>query len=114
MRKRINIRSTIVQLLDNENFPEHVLNYPSKEDIYQKSQKLDDINPEIISNQNILNTDEQNNYLDKQESTNSLDVPGAELDDAQEITGSEDEENNYYSIGGDRHDNLEEGESILK
>ena len=37
-----------------------------------------------------------------------LDIPGSELDDDAEEIGSEDEENNYYSIGGDQHDNLEE------
>lgn len=37
-----------------------------------------------------------------------LDVPGSELDDAAESTGSEDEENNSYSIGGDGHNDLEE------
>ena len=37
-----------------------------------------------------------------------LDVPGAELDDLQESLGSEDEENNYYSLGGDNHNDLEE------
>ncbi|MGB3075666.1 MAG: hypothetical protein WBB36_10110 [Chitinophagales bacterium] len=37
-----------------------------------------------------------------------LDVPGSELDDDDEMVGSEDEENNTYSIGGDRHDDLEE------
>jgi hypothetical protein len=37
-----------------------------------------------------------------------LDVPGAELDDANEAIGEEDEENNYYSLGGDSHDDLEE------
>jgi hypothetical protein len=37
-----------------------------------------------------------------------LDIPGSELDDKNEAIGSEDEENNSYSIGGDRHeDNLE-------
>jgi hypothetical protein len=40
-----------------------------------------------------------------------LDVPGSELDDEQENVGSEDEENNYYSIGGDRHNDLEESDS---
>lgn len=40
-----------------------------------------------------------------------LDVPGAELDDAEEKTGNEDEENNYYSLGGDNHDDLEEDKS---
>jgi hypothetical protein len=37
-----------------------------------------------------------------------LDVPGAELDNINEEIGEEDEENNYYSLGGDRHENLEE------
>ncbi len=37
-----------------------------------------------------------------------LDVPGSEEDDAQEAIGSEDEENNSYSLGGDRHTDLEE------
>ncbi len=40
-----------------------------------------------------------------------LDVPGSEQDDAQEQIGSEDEENNSYSIGGDRHSDLEEDPS---
>ena len=37
-----------------------------------------------------------------------LDIPGAELDDSNEEIGEEDEENNYYSLGGDNHDDLEE------
>ncbi|MGZ5134836.1 MAG: hypothetical protein ACXWCG_06790 [Flavitalea sp.] len=37
-----------------------------------------------------------------------LDVPGEELDDQNESLGEEDEENNYYSLGGDRQENLEE------
>jgi hypothetical protein len=30
------------------------------------------------------------------------------LDDQQELTGNEDEENNYFSLGGEDHENLEE------
>ena len=37
-----------------------------------------------------------------------LDVPGSELDDEQEKNGNEDEENNYYSLGGENHNDLEE------
>ena len=37
-----------------------------------------------------------------------LDVPGSELDDNGEAIGEEDEENNYYSLGGDRHEAQEE------
>jgi hypothetical protein len=39
-----------------------------------------------------------------------LDIPGTELDDADETIGEEDEENNYYSLGGDNHDDLEESQ----
>lgn len=37
-----------------------------------------------------------------------LDVPGSEADDKDEDIGEEDEENNYYSLGGDAHNDLEE------
>ena len=37
-----------------------------------------------------------------------LDVPGGDLDDANEDIGEEDEENNYYSLGGDEKESLEE------
>lgn len=40
-----------------------------------------------------------------------LDVPGSETDDGNEQVGEEDEENNYYSLGGDRMENLEEDPS---
>jgi len=33
-----------------------------------------------------------------------LDIPGRELDDAQERRGSEDEENNHYSLGSDQNE----------
>lgn len=41
-------------------------------------------------------------------SGDDLDIPGSELDDEQEAVGSEDEENNYYSLGGDGKNNLDE------
>lgn len=44
-------------------------------------------------------------------SGDDLDVPGSEADDAQEAIGSEDEENNLWSLGGDRHEDLEEDKS---
>jgi hypothetical protein len=41
----------------------------------------------------------------------NLDIPGAELDDDAEMIGEEDEENNYYSLGGEDHEDLEEDQS---
>jgi hypothetical protein len=43
----------------------------------------------------------------------NLDIPGSELDDEQENVGNEDEENNYYSLGGDGHSNLDEDKDDL-
>lgn len=40
--------------------------------------------------------------FDTDHSGDDLDVPGSELDDDQEDIGGEDEENNYYSLGGPR------------
>lgn len=41
-----------------------------------------------------------------------LDVPGSELDEGNEAIGEEDEENNYYSLGGDDKSDLEDGENV--
>jgi hypothetical protein len=89
------------------------LNYPPSEDIYNKGHKEGGINPADISKKKIpveINNrgelNEKNFEVDM--SGGDLDIPGSELDDAQEEIGSEDEENNYYSIGGDNHNDLEE------
>jgi len=37
-----------------------------------------------------------------------LDIAGSELDDKLENSGSEDEENNHFSTGGDNYSNLDE------
>ncbi|WP_202182966.1 hypothetical protein [Chitinophaga solisilvae] len=53
-------------------------------------------------------SDEQEETWRQDKTGDDLDVPGAELDDEEEAIGEEDEENNLYSIGGDRHEDLEE------
>lgn len=61
--------------------------YPASEDVYSKEKK-----------ESYDETEES--FLDA-----GLDVPGAELDDANELIGEEDEENNYYSLrDGDDND----------
>lgn len=55
---------------------------------------LNSTDGEIGRPQNVSNIDLEND----------LDIPGSELDDENEKIGEEDEENNYYSLGGDRHD----------
>ena len=85
--------------------------YPASEDIFKKYQEEKDINPEDPTELKVLNSDEDeiseiriNNGL----KVSVLDIPGSELDDAMEDVGSEDEENNYYSLGGDDHTDLDE------
>jgi|SRR5882724_1242751 len=81
-----------------EEFPGYP-HYPEKDDIYNK-EKEDHLNEDgstieaKTKKEKILGED--------------LDVPGSELDDNDEAVGEEDEENNYYSLGGDNHDDLEE------
>lgn len=85
--------------------------YPPSEDIYNKYKEETEIDPEDPSkikpsNANDGKRNEKNFNDDK--SGADLDIPGSELDDDQENIGSEDEENNGYSIGGDNHNDLEE------
>ena len=87
--------------------------YPSGDDIYRKSKEEKDIDPEDILKTKSVNENEKYGKLNEKDFTEDmsgkdLDVPGSELDDKDEDIGNEDEENNYYSLGGDAHNNLEE------
>ena len=75
--------------------------YSEKDDIYsrEKKESFDDSEEEPLSHGKRV----KNTHLDE-----DLDVPGSELDDADEEIGDEDEENNYYSLGGDDHNDLKE------
>jgi hypothetical protein len=87
-----------------------------EEDIEGSPQSEADVTEEDLS---LLGSDELNADLGDDEelkkrvyrvdmAAEDLDVPGAELDDKNEELGEEDEENNPYSLGGDRHEDLEE------
>lgn len=82
--------------------------YPPDEDIYRKFKEepeIDPENPDRNKASNDLPPDAPNEQdYDSLLTGDDLDVPGEELDDEQEDIGSEDEENNYYSLGGDRHE----------
>lgn len=91
--------------------------YPESEDIYNKFDKEFDIDPEnIAKTKENIKIDNSPNWNEKNfnqnQSGNDLDIPGSELDDDLEDSGSEDEENNGYSIGGENHNNLEEDNDI--
>lgn len=84
--------------------------YPDSEDIFLKDVETD-IDPEKLL-ENTGNhgsiTDESKIKKNLPKPMNELDVPGSELDDESEKSGNEDEENNYYSLGGDDHSDLDE------
>ncbi|MBA2498387.1 MAG: hypothetical protein H0V30_01535 [Chitinophagaceae bacterium] len=67
---------------------------PTTDDINLRRSALDNKDAEG----ELLNEDSQD------VSGDDLDVPGSELDDDNEVLGEEDEENNPYSLGGDKHD----------
>ena len=104
-----NKKVDIAKKLNPDNYPL----YPVNEDIYKKSKNEENINPEDILLEKEPNEDDKPELVnekdfDVEQSGSDLDVPGAELDDEQEKIGSEDEENNYYSLGGDNHNDLDE------
>ena len=93
--------------------PEGYPKYPESEDIYGKYHKDRTINPEDPTGKrersDIMKTGVFNEKdFDDDLTGSDLDIPGPELDDELELTGGEDEENSYYSLGGDEHSNLDE------
>ena len=93
---------------ENDLTPKEDFSYPSSEDIYNQEQKVANLTAEDGTPLEEITKDKMTGWNEKdsrQEKTgDDLDVPGAELDDAQEEVGSEDEENNYYSLGADKED----------
>ncbi|HMG15342.1 MAG TPA: hypothetical protein VK590_07855 [Saprospiraceae bacterium] len=90
--------------------------YPPNEDIYNKYKEEEEIDPENINRLKTPTTEVKEGRWNEKNfgedvSGDDLDIPGSDLDDEQEEIGNEDEENNYYSIGGDRHDDLEENKN---
>lgn len=73
------------------------MNYPASEDIFNNEEHIS------VDGNGVPNT----NGSASDTMAMDLDVPGSDLDNAQEKIGSEDEENNYYSQS-DNNDNHEE------
>lgn len=85
--------------------------HPFEDNVTQKLQE--EINIKSLEamafqglDKNLKKLNEQNQLGDYTE--NDMDIPGTELDDTDEAIGSEDEENNHYSLGGDNHNDLDE------
>jgi len=94
----------------NDAFPDYPI-YPPDEDIYSNYTKEDEVDIEHpYSTKSIIDKNRPLTLTEKEGGSmgDDLDIPGAELDDELEFIGSEDEENNYYSLGGDNHEDLDE------
>ena len=79
------------------------MDYSPDEDIFNKERHIPldgDGNPILI--------EEDDDKIDK-----GLDIPGAEDDDEMEEIGSEDEENNYWSLSDNADDHEEENNDVL-
>jgi len=84
--------------------------YPESEDIYNKFKKEISLDPENITRfkeQEIIGKVNEKDFSDD-ETGNDLDIPGLDEDEMEEVIGIEDEENNYFSLGGEDHKDLEE------
>ncbi len=97
---------------EDNDFPGYPI-YPESEDIYDKA-KEEDLNTEDLTKiksdkDKVGRRNEKDFYEDV--TGEDLDVPGSEADEANGNSGSEDEENNYYSLGGDDHNDLDEDEA---
>jgi hypothetical protein len=92
-----------------QNYPIDDLNYNAEEDVFEQYVHEGDVDDN--KNASIKKGKQQNIFVAPFVFTQEpLDIPGGELDDQQEDIGAEDEENNYYSIGLDNHNELYENE----
>jgi hypothetical protein len=91
-RKKVDPGKSDTKTPESDKTPGYPL-YPANEDIYIKGKE------------------EPYNETEESPLDLGLDIPGAELDDAQELIGEEDEENNYYSLGDDNDKDFDENNS---
>jgi hypothetical protein len=92
---------------DDQDLPGYK-HYPENEDVFNQHQIVNDIDPETKKKKTSAEDTANEKDFKDDVSGGDLDIPGAELDDDMEEIGSEDEENNHFSLGGDDKENLEE------
>lgn len=81
--------------------------YPEEEDIYIKAKKDRKLNPEDVTNFTLPPKHRDKHYLNEELPADRLELLDVEPDE-EVLLGIEDEENSYYSLGGDDHIDLEE------
>ena len=94
---------------ENQDFPGYP-HYPPSEDIFNNEKEVD-LDPEDLKKvkHKVFKPGKKNEKDFCEDMTGEdLDIPGSKADEKENNAGSEDEENNYYSLGGDNHKDLEE------
>ncbi|HXB13431.1 MAG TPA: hypothetical protein VNZ45_15695 [Bacteroidia bacterium] len=110
------IKRKRVHTFTSNSVPVNPVGYPASpagEDVYDKDKEMKDIDPEDITKKKapvektIVGKNNEKGF-DEDQTAEDLDIPGSEEDEKEVNTGSEDEENNYYSLGGDGNNKLDE------
>ena len=112
---KLDPKNTKRPIPDMDNELKENFNYPPNEDVYAQMKEESEIDPENPSQlkDSAEETGAWNEKSFKEDMVgDDLDVPGSEMDNEQENNGMEDEENNYYSLGGDNHEDLEENRGL--
>jgi len=96
----------------NDDLPGYPI-YPASDDIYSKGQEESDLDPENPSKKKKALPKEKKGTPNEKDFDDDLigddlDVPGSPDDEDVEDFELEDEENDYFSLGGDDHNDLEE------
>ena len=94
------------EIIKTEGYPV----YPENEDIYYRFKKEKSIDPDHITKRKepeILGKENEKDFNDDVTGSD-LDIPGTKFEEIEDVIGLEDEENNYFSLGGDDHIDLEE------
>lgn len=80
------------------------MNYSSENDIFNQEEHIS-----LDGDGNPIENEQQ----EIEKVGDDLDVPGSSADDEMEEIGSEDEENNYYSLSDNEDNHEEENEDLL-
>ena len=111
-------KSTTPAQDDKKNQDEQLedLNYPPSQDIMSHDKRLD-VDPENLPGGQAPYSTHKAHPVNKENRQQQpedidLDVPGADLDDADEILGEEDEENNYYSLSDNNDEQDSDGSGV--
>jgi hypothetical protein len=86
----------------DEKYPE-IKPYPASEDIYSNSEKEEDIDVDDLTKHKRRNEKPESpneKSFNEDMTGEDLDIPGNADDESDMGNGKEDEENNYYSLGG--------------